>query len=57
MATTPAFTHSLLTLPVSDQTEFTVLERHCEHQAGPLLECAIPLALPGKVVFNAKKRS
>ncbi len=43
MATTPAFTHSLLTLPVSDQTEFTVLARHCEHLADTLLECADPL--------------
>lgn len=43
MATTPAFTQSLLTLPVCDQTEFTVLARHCEHLADALLECTDPL--------------
>ncbi|WP_226568418.1 hypothetical protein [Mangrovibacter yixingensis] len=43
MATNAVFTQSLLTLPVSDQTDFTVLARHCEHLAETLLECADPL--------------
>lgn len=43
MATTPLFSHSLFTLPVSHATDFTELADNCERFVEGLVECHDPV--------------